>query len=54
MKRIPNKCDPVVSKLGFKNIPSLENIYGSLVDQKNAISIFTQIDQMRKKMTNGM
>ena len=47
-------CEPILSKLGFTNIPSLDNIYGSLEDQKNAISIFTQINHIRKQMTSDM
>ena len=48
------KCEPILTKLGFKNIPSLDKIYGSLVDQKSALLIYTQIDQMRKQMISDM
>ena len=47
-------CEPILTKLGFKYIPILDNIYGSLVDQKSALLIYTQIDQMRKQMISDM
>ena len=47
-------CVPILTRLGFQDIPSLDNIYGSLVDQKNAVLIFTQIDHIRKQMISDM
>ena len=43
-----------MAKLGNKTIPAFENIYGSTSDQKSAVLIFTQIDQIRKHLTNDL
>ena len=44
------KCQPVLARLGNQAIPAIENIYGSISDQKSAVYIFTQIDQIRKQL----
>ena len=44
------KCAPVLAKLGNQTIPAFENMYGSTSDQKSAVLIFKQIDQIRKQL----
>ena len=47
-------CEPVLSKLGTQNIPAYEHIYGNISEQKSAVSVFTQIDHIRKQMTKDL
>ena len=47
-------CEPVLSRLGTQNIPAYEHIYGNISEQKSAVSVFTQIDHIRKQMTKDL
>ena len=42
-------CEPVLAKMNFRHTQKVENIYGSLTEQKRAIQVFTKIYQIRKK-----
>ena len=47
-------CEPVLAKLKFRHTQKVENIYGSLTEQKSAIQVFTKIDQIRKNMIDNL
>jgi hypothetical protein len=47
-------CEPVLAKLNFRHTQKVENIYGSLTEQKSAIQVFTKIDQIRKNMIDNL
>jgi hypothetical protein len=44
------ECQPIKTKLGISIYPKLEDIYKSIIHQKNAVIIFTKIDLMRKQL----
>lgn len=47
-------CRPILDKLGLKEVPNINYIYGTPVEQKNAIKIFIQIDQVRKQLLQNL
>ena len=47
-------CQPILDKLGLKEAPNLIHIYGTPIEQKNAIKIFIQIDLMRKELLQNL
>ena len=47
-------CEPILAKMNFKHKEKVENIYGSLTEQKSAIQVFTKIDQIRKNMIDNL
>ena len=47
-------CQPILNKIGIQNVPNIIHIYGTPVEQKNAIKIFIQIDQIRKQLIQNM
>ena len=42
-------CEPVLSKMNIKHTEKVENIFGSLTEQKSAVQVFTKIDKIKKK-----
>ena len=47
-------CQPIRKRLNIKSSLKIDNIYGSMTQQKEAIKIFLQIDNMRKHMKNDI
>ena len=47
-------CQPILDKLGLTEVPNIIHIYGTPVEQKNAIKIFLQIHLMRKQLIQNM
>ena len=47
-------CQPILDKLGLKEAPSIIHIYGTPVEQKNAIKIFLQFHLMKKQLLQNM
>ena len=47
-------CEPVLSKMSFKHTHKVENIYGSLTEQKSDIEVFTEVDKIRKNMIENL
>ena len=47
-------CQPILNKLGLKEAPSINHIYGTPVEQKNAIKIFLKIHLMKKQLIQNM
>ena len=47
-------CRPILDKLGLKEAPNLLHIYGTPVEQKNAIKIFIQIDHIRNQLIQNL
>ena len=45
-------CQPIRKRLNIKSSLKIDNIYGSMTQQKEAIKIFLQIDNIRKHMKN--
>ena len=43
-------CRPILDKLELRDVPQLSLIYGSHVEQKEAIEIYSKIDDMRKQL----
>ena len=43
-------CRPILDKLGLREVPQLSLIYGSHGQQKEAIEVFSKIDDMRKQL----
>ena len=47
-------CKPIFEKLGLKEVPSINHIYVTPVEQKNAIKIFIKIDQTKKELIQNL
>ena len=47
-------CQPIKNKLSFHSDKKIEAIYGTMSQQKEAISVFKQIDDVRKQMRKDM
>ena len=47
-------CQPVISKLNLAQTMDLNKIYGSLLEQKSAVEIFSKIDKMRKQIIKNL
>ena len=45
-------CQPIKKKLNLKTSVKLDIIYGTVSEQKSALSIFLRIDMIRKQMKN--
>ena len=43
-------CRPIFEKLILKEIPNINSIYGTPMEQHYAIKIFVQIDKLRKQL----
>ena len=45
-------CQPIKKKLNLKTSVKLDSIYGTVSEQKSAVSILLRIDMIRKQMKN--
>ena len=45
-------CQPIKKKLNLKTSVKLDSIYGTVAEQKSAVSILLRIDMIRKQMKN--
>ena len=43
-------CRPIFEKLGITEIPNINSIYGTPMEQQHAIKIFVQLDKLRKQL----
>ena len=43
-------CRPILDKLGLTEVPNISQIYGTTLEQKQAIEIFVKIDDTRKQL----
>ena len=53
-KLINSLRDTALSKMSFKHTQKVENIHGSLTEQKSAIEVFTEVDKIRKIMIENL
>ena len=50
MDHIFTSCDPIINKLGNNNNISLDQIFGNITEQKQASTLFVQIDKLRLEL----
>ena len=53
-KRIFEECQPVLSKINNPKTVKLEDIYGDIAQQKEAVKVFTQIDLIRNSLKESI
>ena len=48
------ECQPVLSKINKPQTVKLEDIYGDISQQKEAVKVFTQIDLIRNSLKESI
>ena len=43
-------CQPILQKFGLKEVPNISQIYGTHLEQKQAIEIFVKINETQKQL----
>ena len=51
---ILQSCRPILDKLGLKEVPNINYIYETPVEQQNAIKIIIQIDLVKKQLIQNL